>query len=110
VAALVRDSGYLAAVAGHGGGGVAPTAWGRAHPREAQPGIERNPTLWIERLTSAALLRYPGLPFAPIERSPIERLRYAVRKRVATAYAPVREARRDWKLARLRRRKADQRA
>ena len=101
VAALVRDAGYLAAVRPHGGGEVAlPSERRRAHPSEAQIGFERNPSLWIERVAAPEQTRYPGLPFDAIARSPLERLRYAVRKRLAPAYAPIREVRRNRKLKR----------
>ncbi len=97
VAALVRDAGYLAAVRPHGGEGTMPSE----RPAEARTiGVERNPSLWIERVAEQEHMRYPGLPFDPIARSPFERLRYAVRKRVAPAYAPIREARRQRKLNR----------
>lgn len=100
VAALVRDAGYLAAVRPLRGGDALPSERRRAHPREARIGFERNPSLWIERVAAQEQTRYPGLPFDPIARSPLERLRYAVRKRIAPAYAPIREARRNRKLKR----------
>ena len=103
VAALVRDPAYLAAVRPHGGGTALPSGGRRAHPREQRIGHERNPSLWIERVATQEQTRYPGLPFAPIVRSPLGRLRYAVRKRIAPAYAPIREARRDRKLKRRHR-------
>ncbi len=103
VAALVRDPAYLAAVRPHGGGTALPSGGRRAHPREQRIGHERNPSLWIERVATQEQTRYPGLPFDPIVRSPLGRLRYAVRKRIAPAYAPIREARRDRKLKRRHR-------
>jgi predicted O-methyltransferase YrrM len=101
VAALVRDASYLAAVRAHGGGEIAlPSGRRRLHPNEARIGFERNPSLWIERAALQEQTHYPGLPFDPIVRSPLGRLRYAVRKRIAPAYASIREARRDRKLKR----------
>lgn len=101
VAALVRDAGYLAAVRAHGGGVTMLSERRPMHPAEARTiGVERNPSLWIERVAAQEQTRYPGLPFDPIARSPLERLRYAVRKRIAPAYAPIREARRNRKLNR----------
>ena len=101
VAALMRDGNYLAAVRPHGGGEVAqPSGRRRAHPRDERMAYERNSSLWIERLAPQEQTRYPGLPFDPIVRSPLGRLRYAVRKRIAPAYAPFREARRNRRLKR----------
>lgn len=101
VAVLMRDGSYLASVRPHGGGEVAPPSGRRrAHARDERIGYERNPSLWIERLAPQGQTPYPGLPFDPIVRSSLGRLRYAVRKRIAPAYAPFREARRNRKLKR----------
>src|SRR5262249_3065974 len=89
LAALVRDAGYRASVRAYGGGVIAlPAGRRRPHPREARIGFERNPSLWIQRTMPQEQTRYPRLPFDPIARSPIGRLRYALRTRIAPAYAP----------------------
>lgn len=98
LAALVRDAGYLAAVRPHGGDVALPSEPRRAHPTEARIGFQRNPSLWIERVAPQEQTDYPRLPFDPIAGSPLKRLRYAVRKLIAPAYAPIREARRNRKL------------
>ncbi|MGH7276465.1 MAG: class I SAM-dependent methyltransferase, partial [Candidatus Rokuibacteriota bacterium] len=101
VAELVRDASYLAAVREHGGGEIrALSERRRAHQPEARIGFQRNPSLWIERLAPQEQTSYPSLPFEGIARSPLGRLRYAVRKLIAPVYAPIREARRNRKLKR----------
>jgi len=101
VAALVRDADYLAAVRAYGGGRIAvPSQNRRVHPSEARIGFERNPSLWVDRLVPQEQTGYPGLPFDPISRSPLARAGYIVRKLIAPAYAPIREARRNRKVKR----------
>jgi hypothetical protein len=95
VADLVRDAGYLDAVRAFGGGDLLFTPGGaRPHPSEAHRGFQRNPSLWIEKTSAPATTAYPTVPFEPLRRTPVGSLRYALRKRLASVYAPFREWRR----------------
>ena len=97
VAEAVRDSGYLERVRPFGGGGLALSSGRRPHPVEAALGIERNPTLWIEKLGAQETADYPYRPFEPL-RWPLRRkLRNVIRRGLAFVYVPLRERRREWR-------------
>jgi len=95
VSELVRDAGYLAAVRRLGGGQLefpANRSW-PLHPVEKTIGFERSPSLWITKLGEQETATYPGRPFDPLMPRLGQRVGYALRKRVAFAYAPFREMR-----------------
>lgn len=93
LAEAVRDPRYLAAVRPHGGGDLAcpPDARWVFPSIERELEYQRNPSLWITKLTEAEGDRYPARRFTPIHRSIGAEVRYQVVSRIAFLYAPLRE-------------------
>ena len=57
--------------------------------------MERNPTLWIEKLGAQEAVAYPYRPFEPLRVPLGRRLRNVIRRRLAFVYVPLRERRRE---------------
>ena len=96
LADLVRDRAYLDAVRPLGGGAIAlPPGRAAAYPTIQAVGFEPNPSLWILNTGEQQADRYPGVKFPLLERTLAQKVRYAVTKRLAPVYAPIRELRRD---------------
>ena len=95
VAAAVRDAAYLERVRPWGGGRLALSPDRRPHPVEAALGMERNPTLWIEKLGPQEAVAYPYRPFEPLRLPLGRKLRNVIRRWLAFVYVPLRERRRE---------------
>jgi len=104
LAELARNPQYLAAVQPYGGGQISfPSnrSW-PIHPIDRAAGFERNPALWIMKLSNQETSLYPYRPFVRLAFR--ARLAYVIRKWIACAYAPLRERRiAARRLAKLRR-------